>query len=288
VQSGGEGANHPDLLVLDPVLDEEEHITIARSAQRSGTGEDEPPERCLEAFLALRPMEGGLRPVLMREAQRMNAAAQNALLKTLEEPRPATVLVLETHRSSMLLPTLLSRCVRIRFDSLSRADCERVLVSLGLAEDAARELARMSGGSPGLAVTMAKTSLRELRERLVGVASGERPALEVAREIWELEGDFPGNTPNARERERARAVVDLALGLVLDARRARAGVEAEDLAHGAVIPAVARHLSEAELARRCEALMAARADVERNLTPVALVERALLTLGEGLAAASRG
>ena len=87
----------------------------------------------MEGFLDLRALEGRGRIVIVREAQRMNVAAQNALLKTLEEPRPGTVLVLEAHKSDRLLPTIKSRCVRIRFEPLDVADCVQVLERNGLA-----------------------------------------------------------------------------------------------------------------------------------------------------------
>jgi len=95
VTSGGEEANHPDLFVIDPLAEEEEQIKIGRIAER---GREEGSSRAsLEAFLGLRPFEAALRPVLVRESHRMNVSAQNALLKSLEEPRAGTVLVLESH-----------------------------------------------------------------------------------------------------------------------------------------------------------------------------------------------
>jgi len=211
----------------------------------------------------------------------MNEAAQNALLKTLEEPRPGTVLVLETHRRSQLLPTLRSRCVRIRFERLGLAECGHVLVEAGLAPEAAHELARSADGAPGLALTQERQGLLELRRALGDAASGARDALDVAREVWELPGEFTGSTPTAKERERTRVTIDLALALLRDALRLRAGVDAADLAHGEHAARVAGGLAARELERRAAALCTARADVERNLAPASVLERALLTLARG-------
>lgn len=287
VLSGGERGNHADLFVIDPLLEGEERIRIGRIAERGGTGEEGESEPSLEAFLELRPLEGSWRVVLVREAHRMNLAAQNALLKMLEEPRPGTLIVLETSRPAGLLATIKSRCIRIRFEALSRARCEEALRAAGLEPAAAHELARLSDGSPGAALAMARNGTRALRERLVSVVRRERPALDVAAELQELEGDFPGKSPGARERERARVVLELCQALVRDAWRLRAGLAPEDLPHGDVARELAERFGERELARQGENLALARADVERNLAPVPLLERALLVLSDGVPARPR-
>jgi DNA polymerase-3 subunit delta' len=280
VASGGERGNHPDVFLIDPVLEGQERILVGRIAQREHEG-----EQSLEAFLDLRPLEAELRPVLVREAHRMNVQAQNALLKTLEEPRAGTVIVLETHRPSALLPTILSRCVRIRFDPLDAEECAAVLAAHGLASADARELARLAAGSPGRALAMARDGTREIRALLVAVASGARDPLAASGELWELEGELPGKTQTARERERARTVLDLAQALVSDALRLAAGRPADALAHGDVAGTRAARAGERDLAGRAVALLQVRADIERNLAPAALVERALLVLAQGAASA---
>ena len=285
VASGGERGNHPDLFVIDPLLENEEKIRIARIAERERERGD--GEQSLEAFLSLRPVEGRLRLALVREAQRMNEFAQNALLKTLEEPRPGTILLLETSRSSALLPTIHSRCIRVRFDALDAEQCQGVLLAAGLEAQAARELARLAEGSPGLALEMARNGTRALREILAGVALGERDALSASAELWQVEGEFGGKNDTARHRERARVVLDLAQGLLRDGWRACAGVPAERLAHGDLAPRLAARTGEHQLELRGAALLTARADIERNLTPAAVLERALLLLAAGPARRAR-
>ena len=81
----------------------------------------------MEDFLDLRAGEGGWKVVLVREAERLGEAAQNAFLKTLEEPRPRVLLALESSRPERLLPTVRSRLVRVRLEPLSAADAEAVL-----------------------------------------------------------------------------------------------------------------------------------------------------------------
>lgn len=281
VSSGHERGNHPDLFLIDPLLEGEERIRVGRIAARSRTGEDDGPEQSLEEFLDLRPLEGERRVVLVRECQRMNTAAQNALLKTLEEPRPGTLLVLETHRPAALLATIRSRCIRIRFEPLVRAACEGVLLSAGFDAAAARDLAQLSEGSPGVALAMAQNGTRELRTQLASLVRGERQALEVAAELEELEGDYAGKTPAARARERARIVLELLQTLVRDAWRLHAGIGPEALPLGELARALADRRDARELAQQGASLAQTRADIERNLAPGPLLERALLTLAEG-------
>ena len=78
---------------------------------------------------AYRPFEGRRRVVIVDEADALLPEAQNALLKTLEEPPPASVFVLVTARPDVLLPTVRSRCQRLRFGPLRQADVADVLIA---------------------------------------------------------------------------------------------------------------------------------------------------------------
>ena len=280
VSSGGYEGNHPDLFVLDPIEEGEERIRVARIAHRSGAT-DEDAERCVEVFLGLRAMEGRGRVVLIREGHRMNTSAQNALLKTLEEPSPGTLLVLETHRSEQLLTTIKSRCVRLRCAPLSRADCAEVLAQAGLEREEAERLGRWAEGSPGLALSWRSSGVEALRALLERALDPAAACLELAADAWEVEGRFAGATPTARARERARLVLDLALAVLRDAWRAVNGVAADELAHGDLVGRAAREpwRDPKELERRIQTLFECRADVERNLAPEALLDRAFLAFG---------
>lgn len=284
VASGGASGNHPDLFVIDPLEEGEERIRIGRIAERGGSGEGQADEQSLEAFLGLRPLEGAWRVVLVRECQRMNVHAQNALLKTLEEPRPGTLVVLETNRSSAMLPTIKSRCIRIRFGSPTRAQCEAVLAAAGLDPAEASTLSRLAEGSPGRALAMAQNGSRAALEILGAVALGRQSPQDAGPELWELEGEFTGKTESARDRERCRALLELAQALVRDAWRARCGVDRATLANGELAGLLAARLDERELMRLGERLAAARVDVEQNLSPGPLLERALFGLAEGAVA----
>jgi DNA polymerase-3 subunit delta' len=282
VLSGGTRGNHPDLLRIDPIEEGSEHIKVARIAPRSDEEGGDGGEESVESFLMLVPAEARLRIVLVREAQRMNAPAQSALLKTLEEPRPRTLLVLETHRPLALLPTLRSRCVRLRFPAPERARCAQVLEARGLPAEEAEHLARLAQGSIGAALALRERAAPAALALLEALQRGATRADEAAEALGELPGEFPGETPLAQARERARSFLELALALALDALRIAVGVAPETLSHGPEALRLAG-AGERRLASALEALARARADVDRNLAPQATVERGLHPL-EGLAA----
>ncbi len=95
-----------------------------------------------------RPFEGRRRVVIVDEADTMMAPAQNALLKTLEEPPSSSMFILVTARPDMLLPTVQSRCPRLRFQSVSREEIDAdareiardVLVQAAATDDPARRI----------------------------------------------------------------------------------------------------------------------------------------------------
>ena len=121
--------------------------------------------RDLIAELALLPIEGGARVAIIEAAHRMNEDAQAALLKTLEEPPAGATIILCADAEEPLLPTIRSRCARIRLGPVGVRDIEAILVDAGAADPAAAaRLARISGGRPGIALAWA-TSPDAVRER---------------------------------------------------------------------------------------------------------------------------
>ena len=95
-----------------------------------------------------RPFEAERRVYIIDPADELTDEAQDALLKTLEEPPPSAILILVTAYPDTLLPTIQSRCRRLRFGPLAEADVARVLVErAGVDRAAARVLAAASGGS---------------------------------------------------------------------------------------------------------------------------------------------
>ena len=126
--------------------------------------------RDLEKEANFRPYEAKSRFFIVDDADKMNDAASNALLKTLEEPAPTTYLFLVTSRPDALLQTILSRCQTLRFAPISPQEIEEHLLETGkYAPDDAELLARLSNGSVGRALEMDLSVFREQRETMIKV-----------------------------------------------------------------------------------------------------------------------
>jgi DNA polymerase-3 subunit delta' len=109
--------------------------------------------RQIEKEANFRPFEGKARVFLIDEADKLNDASANALLKVLEEPPRTSHLILITARPAMLLPTILSRCQMIRFSPLTPDEIERHLVKNKIDVKTAHLRARAAGGSMGRALS---------------------------------------------------------------------------------------------------------------------------------------
>lgn len=109
-------------------------------------------EQSLQQFLSLKPFVAPLRVALLANAERMTEAAQNCLLKTLEEPPPNTVLVLTTAYPDHLLETCLSRCQLIALSPVGRPALATFIRARGADDVEAEALASLAHGRPGWAV----------------------------------------------------------------------------------------------------------------------------------------
>jgi len=164
---------HPDVLVLEP--DDKGSIKIE-------------PVRDMVEKVAYRPFEGRRRVVIIDEADSMGEAAQNALLKTLEEPPSSSMLILVTARPDALLATVRSRCPRLRFRPLGADDVAAALVKQGRSEQDARDIAAIADGSIGHALEASADEFREARDTalraLMSASSGDpRRRLENAKDL---------------------------------------------------------------------------------------------------------
>jgi DNA polymerase III subunit delta' len=109
-------------------------------------------DQSLQQFLSLKPFVAPLRVALLANAERMTEAAQNCLLKTLEEPPPNTVLVLTTAYPDHLLSTCLSRCQVIALSAVGRPALVEFIKARHDDEAEAEALAGLADGRPGWAV----------------------------------------------------------------------------------------------------------------------------------------
>ena len=109
-------------------------------------------DQSLQQFLSLKPFVAPMRVALLANAERMTEAAQNCLLKTLEEPPPNTVLVLTTAYPDHLLPTCLSRCQVIGLSLVGRPVLSGFIAERQGNTEEAEVLAGLAHGRPGWAV----------------------------------------------------------------------------------------------------------------------------------------
>ncbi|MDP2674740.1 MAG: DNA polymerase III subunit delta' [Dehalococcoidia bacterium] len=146
-------------------------VTVEEGEEGSQKGIHVSQIREVERSAALKPFEGRCRFVIIDPAEEMNAAAQNAFLKTLEEPPPQVVFALVTADESHLLPTIRSRCRRLELRLPAVAEVEAALAANGVEAEQARLLARLSRGRIGWALEAADdASLLERRRELLSQA----------------------------------------------------------------------------------------------------------------------
>jgi len=218
--------------------------------------------------LSLRRFEGRRRVVVIDPADAMNAQAQNALLKTLEEPPDDTTLVLVSSSPDGLLPTIKSRCLRVPFAPLPEAVVEARLTAEGHPPASARLAAALSGGSLGKALELDDDMLQARRESLLRVAAlrpGDAGAwLAFARDHGE-------------DREAAAELGELLLVWWRDVLAAQAGSDRlalSDLAEAT--RRIAAALPPAEALRRRALTERLLASLRQNASPVLALEGLLI------------
>jgi DNA polymerase-3 subunit delta' len=137
--------------------------------------------RELEREANFLPYEATARVLIVDDADKMNDAASNALLKTLEEPPPTTHIFLITSRPDSLLPTIRSRCQTLRFAPVSADEMERYLVEdRAFSQHDAGLAARLARGSIGRAVSINVPQFCERREKMMAVIAA---AIETADRV---------------------------------------------------------------------------------------------------------
>ncbi len=196
---------HPDLILVEPEAE-------ARKKGLAGAGGDEEPEggakkdeagvsgrkgllikidqvKRLCRRLSFPPVEGRMRVGVIWPAGSLREEAANALLKTLEEPPAGNLLILCCREPGDVLPTIASRCQAVGFAPLPQDVVRDWLLAQGAGEEAALQLAYLSGGSLSRAARWLEPRLWERRRgllegcaRLEGAAAAQ--AMELAAGLW--------------------------------------------------------------------------------------------------------
>ncbi|OGV96721.1 MAG: DNA polymerase III subunit delta' [Nitrospinae bacterium RIFCSPLOWO2_02_FULL_39_110] len=165
--------NHPDLTIIKKEGGDAKANTISELKRNFGD-EDEDKEsrsikigaiRELQRRLSLKPYEGKRKIAIIDCAEDMITASFNAFLKTLEEPSGETVIILITSNLHSLLPTIVSRCQIIKFNTLSNEHIKEILIkNYHIKEGEASIISSLSRGRLGRAVAMDYRSVCKLRE----------------------------------------------------------------------------------------------------------------------------
>jgi DNA polymerase-3 subunit delta' len=166
--------SHADLLTIERVFNEK--------TKRMKTQIAVEDVRKINGFMSLTPAEGGWRVVVVDGAEELNQASANALLKILEEPPPRAILLLVCAAPGRLLPTIRSRCRRLRLTPLADAPMDQLLGQYlpQLGADERGRLITLAEGSPGRAITLAEDEGLKIAI-LVDKLLSDMPAVPASR-----------------------------------------------------------------------------------------------------------
>ena len=256
---------HPDLSWVTPIEDSKQ-IRVEEI-------------RTLTADLALKSHQGGYKVAVLHPAEALNASAANALLKTLEEPAPQTLLVLVTHRRARLPATIISRCQRLVVPPPSREVARAWL---------AREL-------PGRDLTSVLNFARGAPLRALELARGdfEHVEREMQAVLNQLAGsalDVPGTAQSWTRGAQAAGLGDRVLWLetwVTDGiTQAIAGPRSLPAGASDGLPAVLETLKIRGLYQVLDRLRQLRMSSAASLNMTMVVEGLLLDLQHALTTAA--
>ena len=127
---------HPDFIFIEPI---ENEIKISQI-------------RDLNWKLSLKPFSGSLKAAVIDRAHLMNQEAQNCFLKTLEDPKGNTVIILVSEYPGLILPTIRSRTQKIKFFPVRRTEIENYLKTKKIQENEIKMLSELAMGRPGMAI----------------------------------------------------------------------------------------------------------------------------------------
>lgn len=264
--------HHPDVLVLEPAAERATPIISVDQVRE------------VVRVAGYHRYGARRRFILIDPAEAMPDPAANALLKTLEEPPAGTGFILVATHSSALLPTVLSRCQRIRFSAVPDDALEAWLRERGIQE--AGSVARASLGCPGRALSLAEGQLEErraLRDRLLAVLEGD------IGDLFEWSAELcSGKRPQWRPR--VTEVLDILDDLLRDTAIRATGAEVPLLnAEGSEVVQNWVHRLWPDGVTRCaEAVSEAREELERNVAGRTLMDALLSRVAKELGTTPQG
>jgi DNA polymerase-3 subunit delta' len=208
---------HVDVIMLEP--DDRASIKLE-------------PVRDVLSKTGFRPFEGRRRVVLIREADTLEPGSQNSLLKSLEEPPPGTMFILTTAVPGTLLPTVRSRCMRLRFGRLTAGEVSNVLTRDHDYTDAeARQAAPLADGSVGQALALIDNDLSMFRELAIGLLQQSAGRSDTQSRVQAASALHTGSSKKERTREDLALVLRLMASMLRDLEAINAGADRAVLAN---------------------------------------------------------
>jgi len=288
-----QAGSHPDFHLVYKELARYHEDQQVRNRVMQGLGIDV-IRRFLIAPVGRTPTRGRAKVFLVREADSMSIPAQNALLKTLEEPPPSVTIILICRRPEQMLPTMISRCAVVRFGLLPRDFVAERLKANGLAEAEAQFWAGYTGGSVGQALRLAHMGLypikRDMLECLARPETAEADGLakHLVQAAETLAAELASQAKRADEAEMSKALATRRASAVLlqllasvfrDAllRATGASLGGAHLDQPDLIAALAQRHGAADLARIIEQISRYDRLLWRNVNPKLIWDNVAIT-----------
>ncbi len=256
---------HPDLHIIEPEGAKLKAIKIQQV-------------RDLQKLCHNAPFEARDRVVIFDDVHRMNEEAANALLKTLEEPTPRTRMILISDQPHLLLDTILSRCQRMRFGALERAQAATRLAQL-VRDD--RALAQLDPALLDVAAAFGEGSVGRALELLRGGLLSERGALLASLRALDHQQTLPRlelAEQLGKQNDQLLEQLDLLRALLRDVMRYQvnpdpSGLISRDMASD--IAQLAAKMSVARVLEAIEQIATAQTLLERYVNPQLVMEQLL-------------
>lgn len=298
-----EAGGHPD---FRPIY--KELVQFTKGGKNRKTPVDMPIDVIREFLIekvAARPTMGEFVVYVVEEAEKVNAASQNALLKILEEPPAYCVIILLCSRVDRMLPTTLSRCQLVRFGPV---DAERIvqrLMSEGVSRDEAVFWSRFSQGSLGRSLTGAQlqpkdTTVYAIKRELLGklatlqladaidLAEWMGKSAKAIADAWGKQAAQVSTTDITRRSQ--KGLVQMVICAMQDVMKLHLGRTA-DLVHADQLPCLqtmaARWDAEAA-AGQIEACYTIHRWIDASVNEKLIFEQLLLNLSSGEALVEMG
>ncbi len=266
-----EAGTHPDFQLLAlPEQKQEFPVELMHEAIR---------------HLALKPARGRHRACIVDDADQFNDEAANAFLKTLEEPPPASLLILIGTSADRQLPTILSRCQIIRFTPLTPDVIAEQLLEEGVVAkpDEAERLARLSSGSLGEARVLADPALEQFRRTLFdGLSQPKVDSVGLAETLVKFVEE--AGKESAVRRHRARQVLRFLIDFLRAGLLVQLGSEPPlaDPRDAQAVHGLAERLAPGTLQHLLERSLEADYQVDRRVQLVLVLEALMDALGQRL------